>query len=230
MLVTGFLEMVSSKIFSAFPKLLPDLIGKQHGVYALYKGSRLYYVGLASDLRNRIKQHQRDKHGGKWDKFSLYLVAQANHVKEFETLVMRIASPAGNATQGRLPRADNLRSQLEFMIKTEQSKRLRDLLGTKPSQSRSSKNKNQKGIKLSSSAAILDALARKRLRIRGTYRNQTYYATVNRNGTVRFEGNTYNSLSAAGRAVRKGSTNGWTFWHFKNRRGEWIKLRTLQKG
>jgi hypothetical protein len=37
-LVIGYLERVSSKIFSGFPRELTDLAGSQHGVYALYKG------------------------------------------------------------------------------------------------------------------------------------------------------------------------------------------------
>lgn len=47
-LVQGYLERTSSKVFSAFPKQITDLISGQHGVYALYKKNRLYYVGLAT--------------------------------------------------------------------------------------------------------------------------------------------------------------------------------------
>ena len=45
-LVLGYLERISSRAFSDFPDELTDLAGNQHGVYALYKGDRLYYVGL----------------------------------------------------------------------------------------------------------------------------------------------------------------------------------------
>ena len=64
-LVRGYLERVSSAAFSDFPKQLTDLVGREHGVYALYKGDQLYYVGLATNLRNRIKQHLRDRHAEK---------------------------------------------------------------------------------------------------------------------------------------------------------------------
>jgi len=43
-LVLGFLEKVSSKMFSDYSRELTDLVGRKHGVYALYKGHRLYYV------------------------------------------------------------------------------------------------------------------------------------------------------------------------------------------
>jgi type I restriction-modification system DNA methylase subunit len=36
--------------------------GRRHGVYALYRGNRLYYVGLASNLRSRLNTHLRDRH------------------------------------------------------------------------------------------------------------------------------------------------------------------------
>ena len=66
-LILGYLESVSTEVFSNFPKALTDLVGKEHGVYALYKLGHLYYIGLATNLRNRIKNHLRDKHAGKWD-------------------------------------------------------------------------------------------------------------------------------------------------------------------
>ena len=119
-LILGYLEGISSKIFSGYPRQLTDLVGRQHGVYALYKGSRLYYVGLATNLRGRIKQHLKDKHAGKWDKFSIYLVRKANHIKELESIVMRISNPAGNASKGRLPKADNLKKQLDKAVSAEQ--------------------------------------------------------------------------------------------------------------
>ena len=35
-LVLGYLERISSKVFSDFPKQLTGLVGRKHGVYALY--------------------------------------------------------------------------------------------------------------------------------------------------------------------------------------------------
>ena len=37
-LVLGYLERVASKAFDRYPKQVTELIGKQQGVYALYKG------------------------------------------------------------------------------------------------------------------------------------------------------------------------------------------------
>ena len=94
-LVLGFLERISSRAFEEFPRQITELIGKQHGIYALYKGDHLYYVGLATDLRKRIKHHRQDRHAGKWDRFSLYLVHKVDHIKELESLLLRIADPKG---------------------------------------------------------------------------------------------------------------------------------------
>ena len=89
------------------------------------------FTPVATNLRGRINHHLRDKHAGKWDKFSLYLVRKADHIKELEALILRIADPKGNATTGRLPRAENLGSSLHAGIRAEQDRRLKELLGRK---------------------------------------------------------------------------------------------------
>ena len=228
-LVLGYLERISSKIFSDFPKQLTDLIGKQHGVYALYKGTSLYYVGLATNLRGRIKQHLRDKHAGKWDKFSLYLVRKADHIKELETLIMRVANPTGNVTGGRLPKADNLKSELETNIKTEQIKQLKKLLGTRLTLNAAKKSQRKVKRQLTNGKPTLAPYIKKGFPIKGTYKGKTYKAVVNKSGSIRFNGKLYNSPSMSGKAARNRTTNGWIFWHYKNSKGEWVKLDELRK-
>lgn len=128
-LVVGYLERISSSAFSDFPRQLTTLIGDQHGVYALYKGDRLYYVGLASNLRSRIKHHLRDRHSGKWSSFSLYLVRRAGHLHELESLMVRIADPRGNKSVGRLRHAADLKSELQSRVKAAQARQMDELLG-----------------------------------------------------------------------------------------------------
>jgi hypothetical protein len=36
------------------------------GIYALYHGSKLYYVGLTKNLFGRIRWHLKDRHAQKW--------------------------------------------------------------------------------------------------------------------------------------------------------------------
>lgn len=229
-LITGYLERISSRIFSDFPKQLTNLIGRQHGVYALYKGNRLYYVGLATNLRGRIKHHLRDKHAGKWDKFSLYLIRKADHIKELEAIVMMVSNPAGNTSRSRLPQAENLKADLFQRLKTKQEQQLFALVGgqrrrVKSTEIRRSRSKTKSNLKTPPLAKYI----KKRLRLRGQYKGKLYEAVVNKSGTIRFNGSLYNSPSSAGKAARQRSTNGWVFWKFKNDRAVWVKLDELRR-
>ncbi len=72
-IVIGHLEKVSRGIFDKYQKQITGMIKGHHGVYALYRRNNLYYIGLASNLKNRIKTHLKDKHGTSWSHFSLYI-------------------------------------------------------------------------------------------------------------------------------------------------------------
>lgn len=227
-LILGYLEGISSKIFSGYPRQLTDLVGRQHGVYALYKGSRLYYVGLATNLRGRIKQHLKDKHAGKWDKFSIYLVRKAEHIKELESIVMRISNPAGNASKGRLPKADNLKKQLDKAVAAVQNRERETLFGARKSRTvRKSKQRNLFNA-IGRGDPTLASYTKKSFRIKGEYKGKVFRAIVNKSGTIRFSGKVYNSPSMAGKAARGRRTNGWKFWQYKNAKSNWVKLEELR--
>lgn len=230
-LILGHLEGISSKIFSGFPKQLTDLIGREHGVYALYKGQRLYYIGLATNLRSRIKQHLRDKHAGKWDKFSLYLVRKVDHIRELESIVMRIANPAGNDARGKLATSDNLRKPLDRAIAEEQLRQRKGILNPskKIAQRKAATPRRRKALERKSVSPSLAKYTSKSFRIRAIYKNRTYRAVVNKSGSIRYNSILYNSPTMAGKAVVGRLVNGWTFWSFKNKKGEWVKLDELRK-
>lgn len=231
-LVLGYLERIASKAFEDFPKQVTELIGKQHGVYALYKGNRLYYVGLASNLRGRVNHHLRDKHAGKWDRFSVYLVRKVDHIKELESLLLRIADPKGNLTRGRLEKAENLKSALQKKIRQEQDRQIGIVMGTKTAIKSKKKPKKKKG------QPTLAPYVKNRFEIRAPYKGRTYKATVRSDGTINYNGATYNSPSMAGYAIVKThAVDGWHFWRYKNhvagqvagKKGEWVKLDELRK-
>ena len=129
--------------------IIREYVAKRHGVYALYRGNRLYYVGLASNLRNRLRHHLRDRHGQSWDRFSVYLTIGDSHIKELESLVLRIVSPPGNKTGGTFGKAENLRNQLSQALRQQLRKEVRELLGgpkrKTPVKPRSTSPKNRKG-------------------------------------------------------------------------------------
>lgn len=224
-LVIGHLERISSKVFSDFPKQITDLVGRQHGVYALYKGDRLYYVGLASNLRNRIKNHLNDKHAGKWDKFSLYLVRESDHIKEIESILIRIADPAGNAKSGKLQGADNLKYQLEDSIKKDQEQQLHKLLGSKARTNQKHGDLALKKGQTSKDRAPLPT----GLKLIGKYKGVQYTAIVRKGGKILYDGQLFDSPSMAATTITKRNMNGWYFWQYKNPKGQFVRLNTLRK-
>ena len=56
-LLTAYLEDVSARTLETYRDLVRDIVDREHGLYALYKGKSLYYVGLASNLRSRVDRH-----------------------------------------------------------------------------------------------------------------------------------------------------------------------------
>src|SRR3989338_8633315 len=99
-LVCQHLEKISGDVLGKYKDMIREYVKRRHGVYALYRKNRLQYVGLASNLRSRLATHLRDRLAGTWDHFSVYLTVGDDHLKELESLVLRIASPKGNKQIG----------------------------------------------------------------------------------------------------------------------------------
>ena len=228
-LVRGYLERISIKAFDQYRGLITDLVQRQHGVYALYKNDRLYYVGLAVNLRRRINQHLKDRHRGRWNRFSLYLVRKVDHIKEIESLLLRIADPAGNLQGGRLQRAANLKKDLRRMMEHQQQAELDDLLeGQSRAKRRSSgsRARRKKTAKCGAARPLKGVVAGKR--IYASYKGKEYKAHVYRNGRIRFDGRFYDTPTGAAKAVVKRTVNGWSFWRVR-RHGKLVPLRALKQ-
>ncbi len=79
--------------------------GKERGrgIYVLYKGDDIYYIGLSkSSLRGRIRNHfLKERHRGKWDRFSFYQIGRTKYIKDIESLLIRICKPPGNSVAGK---------------------------------------------------------------------------------------------------------------------------------
>jgi hypothetical protein len=108
-LVSQYLETISGTALEKYQKVIREYVKRRHGIYALYRRDRLYYVGLASNLRNRLNHHLKDKHKGRWDRFSVYLTIGDKHLQELESLVLRIVQPEGNSQRGKFKRAQDLK-------------------------------------------------------------------------------------------------------------------------
>jgi len=81
------------------------------GIYVLYKGDKIYYIGRSgSSLRSRIKKHSlKDRHKRKWDNFSFYQILKTKYIGDIERLLLRIYKPKGNINLGRFKRKYKLR-------------------------------------------------------------------------------------------------------------------------
>ena len=213
-LVVGSLNRIPKNVFAKYPRQLTELIGNEAGVYALYRKNNLYYVGLASKLKSRLTQHLKDRHADEWDSFSLYLVNDAGHLKDMETLILHIANPPANRTKGKFIRDKNLLKQLTDAIKIMQRGELDDIHG-KPQERLASKNKTVKA---------------KGLKLRATFKGKNYNAVLRADGKIIYGGEIYTSSSGAGVAVTGGkSCRGPKFWQYKNEREQWVPISELPK-
>ena len=73
-------------------------------------------------------------------------------------------------------------------------------------------------------AGIVD----KPLQLKGWHKGGEYRASLRKDGKIRFRGKLWDSPSAASKAALRRSSNGWKFWHYKDR-GEWVPLQYLRK-
>ncbi len=234
-LVCQFLEHASSAVLEEHGQHLREAVGRSHGVYSLYKRDRLYYVGLASNLRGRLDQHLRDRHRGLWDNFSVYLTLESGFMKELESLVLRIAEPKGNKQRGKFARAQSLLKALKHRIKDEQE-RERDALFArhirKPRRvSRAKSVRKGRGRKKSSRVAVLARYPGHPKSLRRVYRGKKYTARVRRDGSIKVRGvvGRFTSPSLAAKAVARRPMNGWSFWTYQQAPGKWGSLNALRR-
>ena len=223
-LVHGHLERVSRTLLEKHGEIVRRFIGRNTGVYALYRKNRLYYVGLASKLSGRLKAHLRDRHSNSWDQFSIYLTIRDQHLKEIESLLLRIARPTGNRVTGKTARSQNLSRRLQDAVKEGQRKEINLLfnrsLGATKTQSSNSR---------STDANRLASLFPDGARLRGTNNGEAFHARIGRNGQLRFQSKAFTSLSAAARAAVGRSVNGWWFWQVERGKKHWVRLREIRR-
>lgn len=224
-LVSEYLERVSGEMLdqARYRSIVAGMIRGHAGVYALYKNNRLYYVGLASNLMGRVKHHLRDRHADKWDSFSVYLTTQGSHIKPLESLMLRIVDPKGNRVKGRLPGAADLKPTLVRAVKENHADEQARLFGGSIA-----KNLRRKKLANGKGKLMLAGAVDRRMILRADYKGERYTASLRKDGYISYQGNLYESPSAAAKAVVGRAANGWWFWHYKNGR-EWSRLSTLRK-
>lgn len=226
-LVQEHLELIGGEVFEKFGAVITGLVGGRNGIYALYAGDRLYYVGLAKDLKTRLKAHLNDRHKDLWDRFSVYVTNGDAHMKELESLLLRIIKPQGNRVKGRLHGSQDQQRELKRRIEQAQLQLLQGIIGKAAAPAR-----RPRATATANRAVRADGLrghgATGVVFLRAEHKGKTYKATLRADGSVTFAGRTYSSLSAAGQAVTQRSTNGRMFWRVRNAQGAWVSIGALE--
>lgn len=223
-LVWRHIERVSVKFLERYSTVIKREVHGENGVYALYRNGRLYYVGLAKNLRSRLDRHLNDRHQRKWNEFSLYLTPSADNLRELEALLLRIIQPRGDRVKGGLKGSENLERVFKRRMREIQDEEFDDFFPRGRAKKKGRERADHARHDLEGLLRNVNLPAR----LRARYKGEEYYARLNRNGTVRYNKRTYNSLSQAGNAVRKKSTNGWSFWQCQ-RGGNWVKLNRVRR-
>jgi len=224
-LVSQHLENVSREALEKYQDVIRDFVRGRQGIYALFRKNRLYYVGLASNLRNRLKHHLRDRHAETWDRFSVYFTIKDEHLHELEALVLRIASPTGNRQKGKLVRSEDIKPVFKRAINRRHQMEIKSIFGQGERRHLEVKPPKEKDGR----KPVLAPYVSKRIEIRLRYKGKLYKAVVRKDGSILYKGTTYNSPSLAGYAIKKRSTNGWTDWKYERAPGDWVSLDNLRK-
>jgi Restriction Enzyme Adenine Methylase Associated len=181
-------------------------------------------LGLANNLMARVNHHLKDRHKGKWDRFSVYLTNDDEHIKPLESLMLRVINPQGNKVSGRLRGAqDMVRPLKRRMIEFQRDETASLLGGRFVIHRRRSKTKAAKG------SLVLARLVGRPMRLIATYKGIEYKASLRRDGHISYKGNLYESPTGVAKVVVGRTVNGWHLWRYRAPRGEWVKLLELRR-
>lgn len=221
-LLQGYLEKISWRVLDQYPKLVQQMIRHKSGVYALYRQDKLYYVGLAKNLMGRLRGHLKDRHRGVWDRFSVYLTIDADHMKQLESLLLRIARPSGNRVSGGFGGPTNLYRTLNRVMSRADADRRASLIGGAVAKRRRAKAATAGG------SLALAGLVDRRMALRAETKGKLYRATLRRDGYVSYKGKRFRSPSAAAKKALGHASNGWRFWHYRAGPRHWVPLASMR--
>ncbi len=228
-LVTQHLENIGRGALERYQDIVRAYIRRRPGIYALYRKDKLYYVGLARDLRVRLKSHLRDRHGTSWERFSVYLTIGDEHMRELESLVLRIVKPTGNAVKGKFGKSENLLPRLRRDVRRRLAEEQARLLGQRSRLAKFSDRGNGRSAEASGDPKpVLASYADRPRKLLAVFKGKKYRARVLRDGRIRYGGRTFTSPSQAASAVARHSCNGWWLWKYERSPGDWVRLRNLR--
>jgi len=224
-LVSQHLENISREALEKYQNIIRRYVRRRQGVYALYRRGKLHYVGLASNLRSRLSHHLRDRHSNSWDRFSVYLTIGDSHLKELESLILRIVKPPANRQMGKFISSQDIRRMFAKDVRARQRDKLISLLGRgiEDEEEEQKFGSDQK-------QPVLAKYISGPVKLRAKFKGKLIKATARKDGLIRYGGKTYTSASlAAAAACKRRTCNGWTFWHYERAPGDWVSLNELRK-
>jgi hypothetical protein len=120
-LIKGMTKRLPSEILAnpLFRVGLRSVMRGYAGIYALYRGPKLYYVGLTKNLFGRVRWHLKDRHAKKWDSFVIFRIKRVNYLKDIETLLMQLVTTPGNRVKGKVPRDADINRVLRVILREE---------------------------------------------------------------------------------------------------------------
>jgi hypothetical protein len=120
-LIKGMTNRLPSEILAnpLFRVGLQRVMRGYAGIYALYDGPKLYYVGLTRNLFGRVRWHLLDRHARKWDSFVIFRIKRVNYLKDIETLLMHLITTPGNRVKGKVPRDADINRVLRVILREE---------------------------------------------------------------------------------------------------------------
>ena len=223
-LVSQHLENIARVALEKYQDIVRRYVRRRQGVYALYRRNKLHYIGLASNLRSRLAHHLRDHHKESWDRFSVYLTIGDSHLKELESLILRVVKPKGNKQKGKFLKSEDIRRRFARDIRLRHHNELLSLLG------KEKVSGVEEGKLANGKQAALANYIESPMKLQARYKGKTIKAHVRRNGSIKYKGKVYWSPSlAAATACKRRSCNGWTFWQYERAPGDWVKLNELRK-
>jgi hypothetical protein len=224
-LVSQHLENISRQALEKYQNVVRRYVRRRQGVYALYRRGKLYYVGLASNLRSRLAHHLRDRHRDSWDRFSVYLTIGDSHLKELESLILRIVKPPANKQMGKFISSQDIRRMFAKDVRARQRDELISLLGREMMGEEEEQN-----LSLEKKQPVLRKYISGPLKLQAKFKGKMIKARARRDGLIHYGGRTYTSPSlAAAKACKRRTCNGWTFWRFERAPGDWVSLNELRK-
>jgi hypothetical protein len=142
-------------------------------------------------------------------------------MRELETLLIHIAKPKGNKQIGKFRTSENLKPKLKREMHRYQNREFESFFGneipflsTKPA---------------AHGEPSLKGYFKKRTRIRLTYKEKEHTAKVLNSGKIKYQNQIFNSPSVASSFILGRHSNGWYWWKYKTKKGEWVRLDSLRK-